>query len=105
MTYQCLDIIDALPLLENNAKVVDIRDPASFSNGRIRHALHLTNDNIADFIATSDMNTPIIVCCYHGNSSKNAAEYLASVGFKEVYSLNGGFTQWLLEQPERCESN
>lgn len=102
MTYKCIDITDALPLLDK-AQVVDIRDPVSFQNGRMEHAIHLTNDNIAEYIEKSDFAVPVIVCCYHGNSSKNAAEYLTSVGFKEVYSLNGGFTQWQNEHPERCE--
>lgn len=105
MNYKCIDIVDALPLLEKNAQVVDIRDPASFSNGRIRHALHLSNDNVMDFIEESDLTAPVIVCCYHGNSSKNVAEYLLSVGFKDVYSLNGGFTQWSVEQPDYCEQD
>jgi len=107
MSYKCIDIADSLSLLDdaiqNTAQVVDIRDPASYENGRITNAISLNNDNLADYIRSTNFNTPIIVCCYHGNSSKSAAEFLSSEGFKDVYSLNGGFTQWQNEYPDRCE--
>lgn len=103
MTYTCIDIADALPIIENNAAVVDIRDLVSFETSHISNAINLTNDNVQSFISTTEKQQPIIVCCYHGNSSKGAAEYLASEGFQEVYSLNGGFSQWSAMFPEQCE--
>lgn len=104
MTYTCIDISDALPIIENNAAIVDIRDTASFQTSRIANARSLSNDNVQDFIDNTDKTQPVVVCCYHGNSSKGAAEYLASQGFKEVYSLNGGFSQWSAMFPDQCES-
>lgn len=102
MTYQCIDINDALPLIENNAQVVDIRDLMSFENGHIINAINLNNDNISEYIETANKELPLIVCCYHGNSSKSAAEFLAAQGFSEVYSLNGGFSQWSAMYPDQC---
>lgn len=104
MTFHCIDISDALPIIENNAAIVDIRDLTSFHNSHMANAVHLTNDNVQDFIDGTAKDQPVIVCCYHGNSSKGAAEYLASQGFKEVYSLNGGFSQWSAMFPEQCET-
>lgn len=104
MTYTCIDISDALPIIENNGAIVDIRDLVSFETSHMTNAVSLTNDNVQNFIDNAEKNQPIIVCCYHGNSSKGAAEYLASQGFKEVYSLNGGFSQWSAMFPEQCET-
>jgi thiosulfate sulfurtransferase len=104
MTYTCIDISDALPIIENNGAIVDIRDLVSFETSHMTNAISLTNDNVQSFIDTAEKSQPIIVCCYHGNSSKGAAEYLASQGFKEVYSLNGGFSQWSAMFPEQCET-
>ncbi|MEP0071201.1 MAG: thiosulfate sulfurtransferase GlpE [Marinomonas sp.] len=103
MTYTCIDIADALPIIENNAIIVDIRDLASFQTSHVTDAISLTNDNVQNFIDNTDKSKPVIVCCYHGNSSKGAAEYLAAEGFQEVYSLNGGFSQWSATFPEQCE--
>ncbi|MFQ3187573.1 thiosulfate sulfurtransferase GlpE [Marinomonas primoryensis] len=104
MTYTCIDISDALPIIENNGAIVDIRDLVSFETSHMTNAVSLTNDNVQNFIDSAEKSQPIIVCCYHGNSSKGAAEYLASQGFKEVYSLNGGFSQWSAMFPEQCET-
>ncbi|MDE8603951.1 thiosulfate sulfurtransferase GlpE [Marinomonas sp. RSW2] len=104
MTYTCIDISDALPIIENNGAIVDIRDLVSFETSHMTNAISLTNDNVQSFIDSAEKSQPIIVCCYHGNSSKGAAEYLASQGFKEVYSLNGGFSQWSAMFPEQCET-
>jgi thiosulfate sulfurtransferase len=47
--------------------------------------------------------TPVVVCCYHGNSSQSAAQFLVEQGFTEVYSLNGGFEQWKVSYPQHCQ--
>ena len=95
MSYQCIDQDRAVALMENeNAQVVDIRDPASYASGRIVGAVHISNENIGEFLQQADKSRPLIVCCYHGNSSKGAADYLANQGFDQSYSLDGGFTAW-----------
>ncbi|WP_017939842.1 thiosulfate sulfurtransferase GlpE [Zestomonas thermotolerans] len=84
----------AQALRQNGAVVVDIRDPQSYALGHISGARHLDNYSLAEFIAQADFDQPLIVACYHGNSSQGAAAYLASQGFAEVYSLDGGFELW-----------
>lgn len=90
---------------EEKLCVVDIRDANSFALGRIPESIHLTNDNLADFIREADLDAPLIVCCYHGNASQQAAAYLHSQDFTEVYSLDGGFEQWRVSFPELVEAN
>lgn len=85
---------EAQTLREQGAVVVDIRDPQSFANGHISGSLLLDNHSLPDFIAKADFDKPLIVSCYHGNSSQNAAAYLISQGFSDVYSLDGGFELW-----------
>lgn len=75
-------------------QIVDIRDGNSFGHGHIDGATNLNNDNLADYISQADMDAPLIVVCYHGISSQNAALYLCEQGFDDVYSLDGGFTAW-----------
>jgi len=90
-------------LNDDSHVVVDIRDPASFHTGHIPNAIHLTNDNIADFIREADLDAPLVVCCYHGNSSQQAAQFLVGQDFTDVYSLDGGFVDWQLHYPDRVE--
>lgn len=84
-------------------KVVDIRDQHSFNSGRIRSAKHLDNSNLAEFIQSTPKDQAILVCCYSGMASQNAASFLLEQGFTEVYSLDGGFDFWRSCHPEECE--
>lgn len=85
-------------------KVVDIRDPAAYSAGRIKGAEPLDNSVLPAFLDATDRNATVVVCCYHGNSSQSAAAYLASQGFDSVFSLDGGFEEWRTLFPEHVES-
>ncbi len=84
----------AQALREKGAVVVDIRDPQAYASGHINGAVRLDNQNIQDFIRGADLDAPLVVVCYHGNSSQSAAAYLLSQGFSDVYSLDGGFELW-----------
>ena len=98
--FQRISPQQAQTLRERQAVVVDIRDPQSFAQGHICGARHLDNHSLADFIAQADFEQPLVVVCYHGNSSQGAAAYLAHQGFAEVYSLDGGFELWRQCYPE-----
>lgn len=74
--------------------IIDIRDPVSFSQGHIEGAQHIDNNTVAAYLASADFGKPLIVCCYHGNSSQGAAEYFSEQGFENTYSLDGGFEEW-----------
>ncbi|WNW12150.1 thiosulfate sulfurtransferase GlpE [Pseudomonas sp. DTU_2021_1001937_2_SI_NGA_ILE_001] len=90
-------------LREQGAVLVDIRDPQTFAGSHISGARHLDNHSLAGFIADTEPSQPVIVVCYHGNSSQNAAAYLASQGFTDVYSLDGGFEAWRGHYPNETE--
>ena len=79
---------------EGSVNVIDIRDPGSYSAGHIPSAVSLNDTNVKEFIESTDKEKPLIVYCYHGISSRDAAEYLSQNGFKEVYSMTGGFEAW-----------
>lgn len=86
-------------LAAGQAKLVDIRDERSFESGHIEGAWHLTNGSLNQFMQDTDFETPVIVVCYHGNSSQQAAQYLIHQGFEEVYSMDGGFEAWRQNYP------
>jgi thiosulfate sulfurtransferase len=73
---------------------VDIRDPGSYYAAHIPGALHLHDANVQEFIQNTDKETPVVVYCYHGNSSLGATAYLIENGFKNVASMSGGFEAW-----------
>ncbi|CNJ47500.1 thiosulfate sulfurtransferase GlpE [Yersinia mollaretii] len=91
-------------LKENNAVLVDIRDPQSYEAGHAPSAFHLTNSSLHTFMQQTDFEQPVMVMCYHGNSSKGAAQYLLQQGFEAVYSIDGGFEAWARSYPQEVVS-
>lgn len=95
MSYKRINSNEANLLIDNNSTiVVDIRDTDSFADSHIEGAINLTQSNLSKFIQDTNKETDIIVVCYHGNSSQTAAAYLSQHGFKNVYSLDGGYVAW-----------
>ena len=98
--FQLISAYDAKQRLENEkVQVVDIRDEQSYDNDHIAGSFHLTNASIAQFMEEVDVNTPVFVICYHGNSSKGVAQYLCEQGYQDVYNVEGGMADWLLIDP------
>jgi len=89
-------------IAQSQPNIVDIRDERSFAAGHIPNSVHLDNTAIAHFLQDTDMDAPLIVCCYHGHSSQQASAYFIEQGFDEVYSLDGGFTEWAQLYPDDC---
>lgn len=96
---------DAKALIEQGgSQIIDIRDAMSFQAGHMKAAIRIDNEGVPHFMAQADQQAPLIVCCYHGNSSQSAAQYFSEQGFQEVYSLDGGYEEWKVLFPELCEA-
>ena len=92
-----ISIDTAAELIESDAVlIVDIRDPNSFEQGHIASAVRIDNNNIQSFLQKADKSKTLIVCCYHGNSSQQAAEVFYQQGFEQSCSMDGGMSEWSL---------
>ena len=74
--------------------LLDIRDADSFAAGHIENAIPVADIDMDTFVQEQAKEKPLVICCYHGNSSQSAAEFFDGKGFTEVYSLDGGFEGW-----------
>ena len=74
--------------------IVDIRDENSFEQGHIALAQNINDGSIKGFLQNTDKQTPLICYCYHGNSSQSAAAFFTEQGFKQVFSIDGGWEEW-----------
>ncbi len=102
--FECINVEEAHQKMhQGTAVLVDIRDPQSFAMGHTPGAFHLTNDTLGAFMRDNDFETPVMVMCYHGNSSKGAAQYLLQQGYDAVYSVDGGFDAWHRHFPAEVE--
>ena len=86
-------------LAQGKIVIADIRDEQSYSAAHIEGAYHLTNVSLQTFMQQHEFEQPVVVVCYHGNSSQGAAQYLVQQGFEQVYSMDGGFESWRRQLP------
>lgn len=97
LDYQCIDAARALALIERAREqgrpysLFDTRDAQSFARGRIASARHLPAREVRTVAAKLSREQPVLIYCYHGHSSQSFAERFAGYGFREVYSVDGGF--------------
>lgn len=98
MSYKCISIDEAKELIDKgDVTVADVRDGQSFSTANISNAVHITQESVDEFLVNANKAHPLIIYCYHGNSSKGAADYFAAQGFNEVFSMDGGFEAWRIK--------
>lgn len=81
--------------------VIDTRSSAGWAQGRIPGALHIPGPELADRAPTMlpDRDADIVVYCWGPgcNGSTKAALTLASLGYRRVRELIGGFEYWARE--------
>ena len=95
MHYKCIHVQEAQELLNDpGIVIVDIRDKVSFQAGNIPNSINLSNEDIVDFLDYTDRKASLLIYCYHGINSKDAAEYFVNNGFHTVFSLDGGYSEF-----------
>ncbi|MDX6436228.1 MAG: sulfur-carrier protein adenylyltransferase/sulfurtransferase [Gaiellaceae bacterium] len=92
-----IDATDARALIETETSLVlDVREQDEWDEGHIPGAVHVPRGHLESRIerAAPDQTRPIVIYCSVGNRSAFAAKTLSELGYEEVTSLAGGFTDW-----------
>jgi len=95
-----IDEIDALDARARHAADVtlflDIREQDEWDEGAIPGAVHVPRGQLESRIegVVPDRSREIVVLCAGGSRSAFAARSLADLGYENVSSLAGGFTDW-----------
>ena len=94
--FKRISIEEAKTLIELHPEltIADIRDSKSYNLSNITNSINVNNENIERFLRETKKETPLLIYCYHGVNSQKAADYFFSEGFREVYSLDGGFSEF-----------
>lgn len=89
---------DAQALLDNGAKVLDVREPAEFMMGHLPGAENVPRGvlefKVGDHPVLADKSAAILLYCKNGGRSTLAAHTLKRMGFTNVQMLVGGFDGW-----------
>jgi adenylyltransferase/sulfurtransferase len=76
--------------------VVDVREQDEWDEGHIPGSVHIPRGHLESRIerAAPDPSQPVLLYCSAGNRSAFAAKTLEEMGYEDVVSLAGGFTDW-----------
>lgn len=90
------EVYDAVYSADTNVQLVDVRTQEEFGVNHLKNAQNIcvTNDDFEEKVKTLDKNKPVYVYCRKGVRSAKAAHILKEMGFKKVYDLEGGITNW-----------
>lgn len=91
-------------LQEQDCQLADIRDEQSYQRGHIPDAAHLNEQSLQSFLEAADPDKPLIIYCYHGNTSLSAAQFFVEKHFTDVYSMDGGFEAWRVKFPQEVKA-
>jgi sulfur-carrier protein adenylyltransferase/sulfurtransferase len=83
-------------LTEGDAAAVDVRERDEWEEGHVPGAVHIPRGSLEGRIenAVPDRSQAIVVYCAGGSRSAFAARTLEELGYENVTSLAGGFTDW-----------
>ena len=79
---------------EEDALLVDIREPVEFAREHIDGARIMPLSVFALLPPEADLKRPAIFYCQSGRRTKNHAETLEKRGFSRTYDVQGGLNGW-----------
>jgi sulfur-carrier protein adenylyltransferase/sulfurtransferase len=90
------DVSTAYTMQQDGAIIIDVRTMAEYEQAHIQDAVYLGRDFLEFKIAevAPDSETKLILACGGGLRSLFAAESLISLGYNQVYNMQGGFKAW-----------
>lgn len=79
-----------------DAILVDVRETREYEGGRLPKALHIPLSQLDSRSGELAKLTgrPVIAYCASGHRSRSAGNALAKMGFKDIYTLHGGYRAW-----------
>lgn len=98
MNYKSVSFEEAWDIMNSNPScvVLDVREDFEYATGHAANAVLFPIDDINEKSAAEvlpDKNTAILIYCRTGNRSREASEYLSSIGYTNIYDI-GSLVDW-----------
>lgn len=80
---------------KKDAQFIDVRTVEEYAGGHATGAKNLPLDRLDAELAKLDKDKPVYVICQTGRRSQKGSEILQKAGFKDVYNIEGGTSEWI----------
>lgn len=91
----------------SDAILIDVRKPEELPDGIIKGATNIdfTDSTFSNKIAELDKDKTYFVYCKSGKRSGEAVKQMHEIGFKNIYTLEGGLKNWVGQGLETVKPN
>ena len=92
-----ISVTEAKKALEEkkDAQFIDVRTVEEYTGGHAKGAKNLPLDKLEAELAALNQDKPVYVICETGRRSQKGSEILQKAGFKDVYNITGGTSEWI----------
>jgi monothiol glutaredoxin len=96
---QSLSVADLKSRLDAGSAplVIDVRAAAERGIAAFPVAHEALDEDSYARLSALPKDQPLAFLCHHGNSSRQAAEHFRSLGFRQVFNIEGGIEAWSTE--------
>lgn len=111
-TYRNVSVQEAFNLIlsETRLRIVDVRTQVEYDTGHIKNSVLVPSDRVRVMTGCTPCGTatwvpnpllpanrtmPVLIYCARGGRSAVASRTLVDLGYTQVYSMLGGFTEWV----------
>jgi rhodanese-related sulfurtransferase len=91
-----VSVDETVERMKENAVLIDVREDNEFDAGHAKDAIHLGRGIIERDIIEKfpDKDTELILYCGGGFRSALSADMLQKMGYKNIFSMAGGWKAW-----------
>lgn len=105
-TVPLISVQEASVATNQNFVFLDTREMEEYNVSHIKDATWVGYDDFSPSrLAGISPDSPIVVYCSVGYRSERIGEQLLTLGFKDVYNLNGGIFEWVNQKNPVVENN
>lgn len=95
MHYNDICAADAFKMFkQQNVTILDMRDIESYDRAHISGAYLVTDQVLRSLSRPDKRDNTLLIYCYHGENSRDLANYFVKLGVSNVFNLEGGWQAW-----------
>jgi rhodanese-related sulfurtransferase len=76
-------------------QIIDVRTPGEYAGGHVPGAINIPHMSVVSRKGELAPDKELVFICAVGSRSALACEFAASMGFKDLYNVDGGTEAWV----------